>query len=77
MLKGFLTPAEVGKLLGLPPETVQRYLLNAKQGKTPAIHGEKFSCAWLVLPSAVERYRQERRSPGRPKQNRGKRRNRR
>ena len=61
--KTVLTTNEAAELLGLKPESVQKYC-NRKQ-----IHAIKFGRDWFITPKEIERFRKNQRPVGRPKNN--------
>jgi hypothetical protein len=61
----YLTCVKAGKVLKLSPDTVRRYLNNAKEGKTPALEGTQFGRDWLIHKNEIQRYKRERRGRGR------------
>lgn len=57
---------EAGKLLGLDAETVRRYCSLSP----PKIRGEKLGRDWMIPAKEVDRYKADRRNPGRPRDER-------
>lgn len=62
----YLSTAEAARKINQPVGTVQRYCLNAEQGKTPAINGRRFGRSWFIHKDEIARYLKEKRGPGRP-----------
>lgn len=62
----YLSTAEVARRAKQSVETIQRYCLNAEQGKTPAITGTRFGRSWFIHKDELARYLKEKRGPGRP-----------
>lgn len=61
----YLTCRQAGQALNLAADTVRRYLLNAKENKTPALQGLQVGRDWLIHKTEVNRYKKERRNRGR------------
>lgn len=57
----FLTTQQAADLLDLDRRTILKYIQRG------LIQARKFGRDWQIDPAEVERYRQERRKPGRPK----------
>lgn len=55
------------KIGGVTGETITRYCLNFREGRTPAIEAIQVGGRWLIHKSEVNRFKKERRDPGRPK----------
>jgi excisionase family DNA binding protein len=53
--------ADAAEILGLTTETVKKY---CQRG---VLSARKFGSSWMVLRSDIDRYRANRRPPGRPK----------
>lgn len=64
----YLSTAEAAEMLGLDTDTVRRYCRNASEGRTPSLKGMQVGRAWLVHKDEIDRYRKERKDPGRPTQ---------
>lgn len=52
--------------LELSPDSVRRYLNNAKEGKTPSLAGIQIGREWLIHKKEIARYKRERNGKGRP-----------
>lgn len=64
----FYTTAEAAVELGISQESVRKYCANYESGKTPALKGELMGRSWFIPPKEIERYLEERKDRGRPRQ---------
>lgn len=64
----YLTTAQAAKKLKLTQESVRKYCANYELGKTPAIRGVLMGRSWFIPPKEIDRYKNEKRGVGRPRQ---------